>query len=90
MASATADPRVLRTRDVALESARTLLLQGGISAVNHLADAVRNGTIQRIDIEEAASLIEGRLFYRTIVRNEAVPRRTITKLVDQFLANQQR
>jgi AcrR family transcriptional regulator len=182
-----ADPRVVRTRETALNSARTLLIQGGIASVTHLqvaehsgvgrktlyrhwptsADllydtfssanfpqanrtgdlrtdllahlealrqalvfgplaylihalnesaandpeiaqlrdrlthegcepirivlrrAVRLKLLPRIDIEEAASQLEGPLFYRSLVRNEAVSARTVRKTVDHFLATQQ-
>jgi AcrR family transcriptional regulator len=50
-----------------------------------LRTAVKAKHLPRIDIEEAASQLEGPLFYRTLVRNEAVPHRTITKIVDHFL-----
>jgi AcrR family transcriptional regulator len=73
--------------DPAIAQLRDRLTQEGCAPIRRiLADAVRTGQLKRLDIEEAASLIEGPLFYRTLVRNEAVTRRTITKLVDEFLA----
>jgi AcrR family transcriptional regulator len=189
MLSASVDPRVTRTREVALRSAQTLLLRKGLSAVTHLhvaehsgvgrktlyrhwptshdliyetfssanfpqaqrtgnlradllahlealrvalvdgplsylihalnerattddniaelrdrltaegcepireilRDAIRTKTLRaRLDIEDAASHLEGPLFYRTLVRNETVPARLVTKLVDQFLERELR
>jgi AcrR family transcriptional regulator len=51
-----------------------------------LRAAVKTKELPRIDIEEAASQLEGPLFYRTLVRNEVVPPRVITRIVDHFLA----
>jgi AcrR family transcriptional regulator len=72
------DPEIAKLRD-------QLTNEGCEPIRNILRDAVKAKRLPRIDIEEAASQLEGPLFYRTLVRNEAVPQRTITKIVDRFL-----
>jgi AcrR family transcriptional regulator len=76
---AASDPEIADLRDrlttAGCEPIREILRQG-----------IRSGQLPQLDVEEAASLLEGPIFYRTLVRNETVSKRTVVKLVDRFLA----
>lgn len=77
------DPEIAELRD--------RLTKEGCEPIRRiLADAIREGRLARLDIDHSASLIEGPLFYRTLVRHEAVPRRMVVTLVDHFLASVER
>jgi AcrR family transcriptional regulator len=77
---ATFDPTIATLRD-------RLTNEGCEPIRDILRTAVRNGQLPKsIDIEEAAGQLEGPLFYRTLVRNDQVPAKTIKQAVSRFLA----
>jgi Tetracyclin repressor-like, C-terminal domain len=77
---AASDPRIALLRD--------RLTEEGCQPVRDiLRQAVRSKELPtRLNIEEAASFLEGPLFYRTLVRNEAVKRQVVVAIVDRFLS----
>jgi AcrR family transcriptional regulator len=74
--------------DPQIASVRDRLTAEGCEPIREiLRQAIRSRQLPaKINIEEAASQLEGPLFYRTLVRNEQVPGRAVKRLVDQFVA----
>lgn len=69
------------------EPARARLTEQGCALILEiLHDAIdRNDLPADLDVESAASHLEGPLFYRVLVRNEDIAPSHVTTIVDQFL-----
>jgi AcrR family transcriptional regulator len=73
--------------DTAIAELRDTLTEQGCAPIREiLRDAIKRRDLPRgLDVEEAAGALEGPLFYRTLVRHEPVPAKTIVRSVDRFL-----
>jgi AcrR family transcriptional regulator len=78
------------SRDHEIAALRDRLTDEGCEPVRAiLRAAIRDGTLpRRLDVEAAAAQLEGPLFYRTLVRNEPLTKRSTVSVVTEFLQRQ--